>query len=244
MKGCRENNGCSCGKNSSVDGNSSCMPGSRCPCIKQERCCLRNCRCKGCQNRQKSGIGGDSQHQSQIQPTGNHKSCRCGESTAGNSPTLPACADGKRKSRCPCLNANQQCGITCSCRNCANPYGAQKHEESVYKVGKKRQRINPSPYKRARSADYLASLNVPLDPKVWTVYEQCLLMTIASFLASTLASPSIENVTHLYNHVANSNACEEAKFPIRTKSCGQIAGKLKQLQEKRGLLNARTETDV
>ena len=103
------------------------------------------------------------------------------------------------------------------------------------------------PYERVRSADYLASINVQPSQKLWTVYEQCLLMTIASFLTSTLVSPSADNVVHLFNQVANSSICKESKFPIRAKNNLQIAGKLQQLEKKKehnqvqivGLLNLR-----
>lgn len=99
-------------------------------------------------------------------------------------------------------------------------------------VKRKRKRQSASPYKRVRSADYLTSVNVEPNQKLWAVYEQCLLKTVASFLASTLVSPSVDNVVHLFNHIASSSICKESKFPIRAKNNLQIAGKLRQLEKK------------
>ena len=76
----------------------------------------------------------------------------------------------------------------------------------------------------------------PHNQKLWTVYEQCLLMTIASFSASTLVSPSVDNVMRLFNHIANSSICKESKFPIRAKNNLQIAEKLQQLEKKKNVL--------
>ena len=57
-------------------------------------------------------------------------------------------------------------------------------------------------------------------------------MSIASFLTSTLVSPSVDNVVQLFNQVANSSICKESKFPIRAKNNLQIVGKLQQLGKK------------
>ena len=117
------------------------------------------------------------------------------------------------------------------CKNCGNPKGKNEKNEAS-PVGRKRKRESRSPYKRVRSADYLASVKVEPSQKLWTVYEQCLLMSIASFLTSTLVSPSVDNVVLLFNQVANSSICNESKFPIRAKSNLQIVGKLQQLEKK------------
>lgn len=111
-----------------------------------------------------------------------------------------------------------QCGEKCTCRNCDNGGKRRESNGSATGVGQKRKRTNPCQYKKVRSADYLASLNVPLNQKLWTVFEQCLLVTIASFLSSTLVSPSLNNVSELYNNVASSKACHEPKLPIRPKT--------------------------
>lgn len=150
-------------------------------------------------------------------------------------PKFVACVDGRRRSRCPCLKANQGCNIACACKNCGNPNGENK-KSVISPVKRKRKRESASPYKRVRSADYLTSVNVEPNQKLWTVYEQCLLMTVASFLASTLVSPSVDNVVHLFNHIANSSICKESKFPIRAKNNLQIAGKLRQLEKKKNVL--------
>lgn len=170
-------------------------------------------------------------------------SCRCGEVNAKSYPKYIACVDGIRRSRCPCLKANQGCGTACVCKNCGNPNGKNK-KIVASPIGRKRKRESRSPYERVRSADYLASVNVQPSQKVWTVYEQCLLMTVASFLTSTLVSPSADNVVYLFNQVANSSICKESKFPIRAKNNLQIAGKLQQLEKKRDVLKFRQATNL
>lgn len=124
------------------------------------------------------------------------------------------------------------------CKNCGNPKGKNK-KVVASPVGRKRKRESRSPYQRVRSAEYLASVNVQPSQKLWSVYEQCLLMTIVSFLTSTLVSPSADNVVRLFNQVANSSICKESKFPIRAKNTLQIAGKLQQLEQKRNVLMFR-----
>lgn len=126
------------------------------------------------------------------------------------------------------------------CKNCGNPKGKNK-KVVASPVGRKRKRESRSPYQRVRSTEYLASVNVQPSQKLWSVYEQCLLMTIVSFLTSTLVSPSADNVVRLFNQVANSSICKESKFPIRAKNTLQIAGKLQQLEQKRNVLMFRLE---
>ena len=41
-------------------------------------------------------------------------------------PKFVACVDGRRRSRCSCLKANQGCNIACACKNCGNPNGENK----------------------------------------------------------------------------------------------------------------------
>ena len=84
-------------------------------------------------------------------------------------------------------------------------------------INRKSKRTGPFHYKRVRSADYLISRNLEPVSKIWTAFEQSLLLTVTAFLVSTLVSPSLENIPWLYNHVAESQQCQEAGFPIRTK---------------------------
>lgn len=133
-----------------------------------------------------------------------------------------------------------ECGSQCSCRNCGNGKKISVNIKSLEQnpQKRKRNRTTPTKLKKVRSAEYLAYINIPVNQKVWTISEQCLLLTIASFLSSTLVSPSIENAFKLYNSIACSNVCEEAKLPIRVKTYAQIAAKLKQLEDKRDVFFA------
>lgn len=126
--------GCSCGKNN-TDSRSSCLPGSRCPCIHKERSCDRDCRCKSCAN--KATISGRS---TRIPA---ELSCRCGEDSVKSDPKFVACVDGRRRSRCPCLKANQGCNIACACKNCGNPSGENK-KSVISPVKRKRKRESAS----------------------------------------------------------------------------------------------------
>ena len=232
-----DNKGCSCGKNNA--GNSvACLRGSRCSCVQKGHSCNRVCRCKSCGNKDKDKDTESNKEKGRSNEGVTSISCRCGEVNTKSDPKYVACVDGIRRSRCPCLKANQGCGTACVCKNCGNPKG--KNEKNLASpAGRKRKRESRSPYKRVRSADYLASVNVQPSQKLWTVYEQCLLMSIASFLTSTLVSPSFDNVVQLFNQVANSSICKESKFPIRAKTNLQIVGKLQQLEKKRNVLKFR-----
>ena len=128
------------------------------------------------------------------------------------------------------------------CKHCGNPNGENK-QSVVSPVRRKRKRESASPYKRVRSAEYLAAINVEPNQKLWTVYEQCLLMTIASFLTFTLVSLSVDNIVRLFNQVANSSICKESKFPIRAENNLQIAGKLQQLETKKNVVKNRSANE-
>lgn len=86
-------------------------------------------------------------------------SCPYGDDSIKSDPNFVACADGNRRSRCPCLKANKGCGMVCACKNCENAYGQNK-QSVASPVSRKRKRGSASPYKRVRSAKYLASNNV------------------------------------------------------------------------------------
>lgn len=61
-------------------------------------------------------------------------------------------------------------------------------------INRKSKRTGPFHYKRVRSADYLISRNLEPVSKIWTAFEQSLLLTVTAFLVSTLVSPSLENI--------------------------------------------------
>ena len=157
------------GNENNADNSVACLPGSRCPCVQKGSSCIRVCRCKSCGNKDK-----DKDSESNTEKGGRTDgvtglSCRCREVNAKSDPKYVACVDGIRRSRCPCLKANQGCGTACVCKNCGNPNGYNKNIVAS-PVGRKRKRESGSPYKRVRSANYLASVNVQPSQKLWTVY--------------------------------------------------------------------------
>ena len=179
----------------------------------------------------------ESQNPSEDLFCTSNTSCRCGEDKVKYDANFVACNDGQRKSKCPCLKLGRPCKATCYCKNCANPIAA-KIPPNVdisppSEINRKRKRTGTFHHKRVRSADYLISRNLEPVSKIWIAFEQSLLLTVTAFLVSTLVSPSLENIPRIYNHVAKSQHCQEAGFPIRTKNGWQFAGKLKQLQEKK-----------
>ena len=225
--------GCTCGKNTGRDGKLFCSPGSRCPYLKQDIACTRFCRCKGCKNKKLIYLEtGESQNpREDLFSTSINTSCRCGEDKVKHDANFVACNDGQKKSKCPCLKLGRPCKATCHCKNCANPI-APKISPSVdisppapSAINRKRKRTGTSHYKRVRSADYLISRNLEPVSKIWTAFEQSLLLTVTAFLASTLVSPSLENIARLYNHVAESHHCQEAGFPIRKKMAYSLLAK-------------------
>ena len=216
-----------------------CYPGSPCPCLKQEIACTRFCRCKGCKSKTLIYLETEeSQNPSEDLFCTSNTSCRCGEDKVKYDANFVACNDGQRKSKCPCLKLGRPCKATCHCKNCANPIAAKipPNVDDISppsEINRKRKRTGTFHYKRVRSADYLISRNLEPVSKIWTAFEQSLLLTVTAFVVSTLVSPSLENIPRLYNHVAESQHCQEAEFPIRTKNALQFAGKLKQPQEKK-----------
>ena len=105
---------CSCGKNSK-DGQESCVQTivgrTRCPCVTTGISCSRDCRCKGCQNKEEQEL---------KKITCSSVSCRCGVDKSKTDPKYIACVDGKRKTKCPYVRLKGKCGSQCSCRNCGN----------------------------------------------------------------------------------------------------------------------------
>ena len=162
--------------------------------------------------------------------------CRCGQNKSKLDPHYIACSDGKRKSKCPCLDMKQPCSEKCLCKNCSNVYGVNdKCASPSSSPVIKRRRPSPSPYKKKLGADYLNTLNVEPSKSVWTTVEECLLMSAIVAIKATEITPNVNNITLLYNSVANSRVCSESKLPVRIKKTSQILGKANILRENRRL---------
>ena len=98
----------------------------------------------------------------------------------------------------------------------------------------KRKRESPSPYKK-RSAEYLALQGThPVDGP-WTTHETCLLFCVTSLIGATTVTPSVENITALFNHVTDSKICKDNNYPLRRKKQSHVSTQLKILNEKQEL---------
>ena len=115
---------CSCGKNNQKRGSqASCQQHkdkkSNCPCVKENVCCSRKCKCRNCNNLCKSTA---------VSPPTKFLRCRCGETTAHRKDTgirIVSCRDTEKKSKCPCLGSYQGCSDLCRCFNCENVHGTR-----------------------------------------------------------------------------------------------------------------------
>lgn len=105
---------CSCGK-SNKEGQELCVQDTnrrkRCPCIGRGVSCSRDCRCKGCQNKQAN----QEPKEDRIS-----LSCKCEVDKVKTDKEYVACIHGKRTTKCPCMRKETQCGSRCLCKNCGN----------------------------------------------------------------------------------------------------------------------------
>ncbi|CAB3996206.1 Hypothetical predicted protein [Paramuricea clavata] len=185
------------------------------------------CKCKGCQNKEKITT---------VQSTSNVISCSCGKGKKKSDPLYKSCTDGVRKSKCRCLKNGWKCTSACECYNCHNqtkelPVPTQNDET---KSGK-RKRVNPSPYKRAKSKEYLKKEmgHEPLQGS-WTHFETFVLVSILSLLSTLPLSPSINDIAKLYNFIADYDKKwqkNEHRAKIRAKSTAQMSGKVSNIQD-------------
>ena len=231
---------CSCGKNNAKDGQkASCTKDdkghSHCPCVISGHFCSRNCRCKRCQN---STMQAACSSTSELGYT-IEVSCKCGHNKVKYDNKYVSCRDGPRKSKCPCLRVNQECGLECSCFNCGNSNmrklkrGNEKTVSSPTQLKRKHER--PSPYKKRKSAEYLSLQGAhPVDGP-WTNHETCLLFCVTSLIEATIVTPSVENITALFNYVTDSKICKDNNYALRRKKQSQVSAKLKILNEKKEL---------
>ena len=70
----------------------------------------------------------------------------------------------------------------------------------------------------------------------WTIVETCLLETVESFLCTTNALPTYQNITKLYNFVVNSNCAFYLKLNVSPKTEKQVLAKLNFKHSRQGAL--------
>ena len=149
-----------------------------------------------------------------------------------------ACSDGKRKTKCPCVRNETQCGSHCFCKNCGNcDKSSLNLPSSDSPRSLKRKRDNPSPFKKQCSAEFLASKGIHPSSGPWTTHETCLLLGCASLIRVTAVEPSVQNITMLYNNIINSEVSRRMCYPIREKTLTQVSRKLSHLAEKQVVLH-------
>ena len=164
-------------------------------------------------------------------------SCRCGRDKVKKDPNYVACSDLVRKSKCPCLREGKGCGAECQCANCGNCNGEKqaKSDSISESPPKKRNRTSPSPYKRTRSAEFLAAQGTHPKGGPWTTEETCLLYSIICLLGSSDVKFSVEDLSTLYNNTVDSSLCKTNNHHIRSKTLAQISAKYNKLAEKQRL---------
>lgn len=125
---------------------------------------------------------------------------------------------------------------TLLCKNCGNCEKSSLNLHSVKQPCLKRKRENPSPFKKKRIAEFLASMGTHPSSGQRTTHETCLLLSCASLIRATAVDPALENITLLYNTVINSEVGRRMCYPIRKKTPTQVSRKLSHLAEKQTVL--------
>ena len=69
----------------------------------------------------------------------------------------------------------------------------------------------------------------------WTNHETCLLFCVTSLIEATIVTPSVENITALFNYVTDPKICKDNNYALRRKKQSQVSAKLKILNEKKEL---------
>jgi hypothetical protein len=78
----------------------------------------------------------------------------------------------------------------------------KKRKMIKQKESGKWKRVDPFPYKQVKSKEYLEKGHEPLQG-AWTHLETFVLVSILSLLSTLPLSPSINNITKLYNFIAD-----------------------------------------
>lgn len=161
-------------------------------------------------------------------------SCKCGHNKVKYDNKYISCRDGPRKSKCPCLRVNQECGLECSCFNCGNS-NMRKLKRGPTQLKRKRER--PSPYKKRKSAEYLSLQGAhPVDGP-WTNHETCLLFCVTSLIEATIVTPSVQNITALFNYVTDSKICKDNNYALRRKKTVTSVCEVKNTKRKKRIGN-------
>ena len=193
---------------------------SRCPCVLNKRLCEpRKCKCLNCANKTQQG-----------EKVGKSTSCRCGESKKSKfqGTENSSCVDivGKRRTKCPCYATGKACDDHCSCYSCGNSYGKKEESKKDFPSRKRKMVSSPPSLKRTRTSKVLGQQGFEINWGKWTIVEACLLETVESFLCTTNVLPTYQNITKLYNFVANSNRASHLKLNVNQKTEKQVLRKL------------------
>ena len=139
-----------------------------------------------------------------------------------------SCVDivGKRRTKCPCYAIGKACDDHCSCYNCGNSYGKKEESKKDFPSRKRKMGSSPPSLKRTRTSKVLGEQGFEINWGKWTIVEACLLETVESFLCTTNVLPTYQNITKLYNFVANSNRASHLKLNVNPKTEKQVLGKL------------------
>lgn len=228
---------CSCGKNNQKRGSqASCQQHkdkkNNCPCVKENVCCSRKCKCRNCNNLSKSTA---------VSPPTKFLRCRCGETTAHRKDTgirIVSCRDTEKKSKCPCLGSYQGCSDLCRCFNCENVHGTRLSAQFNCPRGVKKKKRSDPGYKRQRSCDFLATGGFEPSSGPWTNFECAVLVAVIKVLSFTLIGPTADNISKLFNYVVDSGHHSQAMpFKPSSKTMHQISGKLAHLERKKAVSN-------
>ena len=168
-----------------------------------QTCVPENANCKGCQNKKDNNM---------VQSTYKVVSCSCGKTKKKSNPHYKSCIDVERKSKCRCLKNGVKCTNACDCYNCYNGVANLPVIIQCDKTkGEKRKRVKLCTYKRSKSTKYLENEMAQESLQgTWTHLETFVLVNILSLLSTLTLSPSINDMTKLYNFIADCDSkCEK-----------------------------------
>ena len=112
----------------------------------------------------------------------------------------------------------------------------KKKSKKGFPSRKRKMVSSPPSLKRTRTSKVLGEKGFEINWGKWTIVEACLLETVESFLCTTNVLPTYQNITKLYNFVANSNCASHLNLNVNPKTEKQVLGKLNFKHSRHGVL--------
>ena len=153
-------------------------------------------------------------------------SCSCGVNSSGTS--RKACtAQPLYASRCGCYKNSKACGLTCRCKNCANPHGIRPTQVERKRIRRPHEMQSDIPSAKRFAVDR----GETLPSSIWSDFETIVL----SVLTEAEKDGDVSIIAKLYNNVVYYSSALFCQNPIppsiifRHKSENQVQAKLQHM---------------